>query len=170
MLLHRPVIGYSGYHLSLTSSTPTSPPSATSRLEHRVSVFLFSQLLLSLAGCLLPNCASSQSCFKLYFLLVSCHESGSLFGLLAPHLVASVVAHWGGNQTAPWPLVLESWPPLSYAVPDQPPRPDHRENHLIWVDSIPVILLAWSRMSCERPVETCKFPTSLVTLSLQLWS
>jgi hypothetical protein len=64
MLSHGPVIGYSGSHSSPNSSTPTSPPSATSRLEHRVSVFPFSQSLLSLAGCLLPNSASSQSCFN----------------------------------------------------------------------------------------------------------
>ncbi len=77
------MISYSGSHSSPTSSTPTSPPSATSRLEHRVSVFPFSQSLLSLAGCLLPNCAPSQSCFKLCFLLVSCRESSSLFSPLA---------------------------------------------------------------------------------------
>ncbi len=158
---------HSGSHSSPTSSTPTSPPSATSRLEHRVSVFLFSQSLLSLAGCLLPNCASSQSCFKLCFLLVGCHESSSLFGLLAPHLVASVVAHWGGNRTAPWPLVWDSWPPLSCALPDQLPPPDNRENHLIWVDSILVIPLAWCRMSLECPVGTNKFPTTLMIPSLQ---
>ncbi len=37
---------------------------------------------------------------------VNCRESCSLFGPLAPHLAASVVAHWGGNRTVPWPLVL----------------------------------------------------------------
>jgi hypothetical protein len=157
-------MGYSGSHSSPTSSTPTSPPSATSRLEHRVSVSLFSQSLLSLAACFWPNCASSQSCFQL-----CCLEStgSSLFGLLAPRLVASVVAHWGGNQTVPWPLVWDSWPPLSYALSDQPPLPDRCENHLIWVGSIPVIPLAWSRMSLECPVGTCKFPTTLVIPSLQ---
>jgi hypothetical protein len=28
------------------------------------------------------------------------------FGPLAPRLAASVVAHWGGKQIVPWPLVL----------------------------------------------------------------
>ncbi len=104
MVWHGLVIGSSGSHSSPTSSPPTSHPSATSRLEHRVSIF--SQSLLSLAGCLLPNYASSQSYFKLCFLLVNCHESSSLFSPLAPRLAASVVAHWGGNRTVPWPLVL----------------------------------------------------------------
>ncbi len=166
MLSHGPVIGYSGSHSSTSSSTTTSSPSATSRLEHRVSVFLF-WLWFPWQTAFLPNCASSQSCFKLYFLLVSCHESSSLFGPLAPPLVASVVAHWGDNWTAPWPLVWDSWPLLSYALSDQPPLPDHRENHLIWVDSIPVIPLAWSRMSLECPVGIRKFPTTLVIPSLQ---
>ncbi len=167
MLSHGFVIGNSGSHSSPTSSTPTSPPSATSGLEHRVSIFLFSQSLLSLAGCLLPYCASSQSCFKLCVLFVNCHEISPLFGPVAPRLAASVVAHWGGNWTVLWPLVWDSWPPLSYAQPNQPPPPDHCENHLIWVDSIPVIPLAWSRMSLECPVGTRKFPTTLVIPSLQ---
>jgi hypothetical protein len=55
------------------------------------------------------------------------------------------------------------------ALPDQPPLPDHLKNHLIWVVSIKVILLAGCRMSLELLVGTCKFPTTLVTLSLQLW-
>ncbi len=46
--------------------------------------FFSSQWMLSLAGYLLPNCASSQSSFKLCFLLVSCPESSSLFGLWPP--------------------------------------------------------------------------------------
>jgi hypothetical protein len=33
-------------------------------------------------------------------------KKSPLFGPLAPRLPASVVAHWGGNWTVPWPLVL----------------------------------------------------------------
>ncbi len=168
-LSHGLMIGSSGSHSSLTSSPPTSHPSATSRLEHRVSVFPFSQSLLSLTGCLLPYCASIQSCFKLCF-FVNCHESSSFFWPFGPCLAASVVAHWGGNQTFPWPLLWDSWSSLIFALPDQPPPPDHRENYLIWVASIPVIPLAWSRMSLERLEGTRKFLTTLVTLSLHLWS
>jgi hypothetical protein len=65
---------------------------------------------------------------------------------------------------------LGPWPPLSFALPDQPPPPDHLKNQLIWVDSIKVIPLACCRMSLERLVETRKFPTTLVTLSFQLWN
>ncbi len=87
-----------GSHSSTSSSTTTPSPTASSRLEHRVSVFPFLEtLVLSLAGCLLPIAL---------FLLANCRESSSLFGPLAPHLAASVVAHWGGNRTVPWPLVL----------------------------------------------------------------
>jgi hypothetical protein len=85
--------------------TPDITPFCNFKLEHRVSVFPFSQPLLSLAGCLLPYCASSQSYFNLCFLSVNCRESSSFFGPLASCLAASVVAHWGGNRTVPWPLV-----------------------------------------------------------------
>jgi hypothetical protein len=54
-----------------------------------------------------------------------------LFGTLALRLAASAVAHLSGSQTVPWPLVLRLWPPLSFAVPDQPPLRDHLENNLI---------------------------------------
>ncbi len=166
------MIGYSGSHSSPTSLTLTSPTSATSRLENRVTFFPFFSVVAFFGGLpfFLPNCASSQSCFKLCFLLVNCHESSSLFDPLAPRLAASVVAHWGGNQTVLWPLVLRllASAELCSTWPASPP--DHRESHLIWVDSIPMIPLAWSRMSLERPVGTRKFPTTLVTLSLQLWS
>ncbi len=164
------MIGSSGTHSSPTSSPPTSHPYATSRLEHRVSVFPFFSIVAFSGG--LPFallCFQSELPWVL-FLLVNCRESSSLFSPLASRLAASVVAHWGGNWTVPWPLVWDSWPPLSFALPDQPPPPDHRENHLIWVDSILVIPLAWNRMSLELPAGTRKFPTTLVTLWLQLWS
>ncbi len=83
-----------------------------------------------------------------------------------PRLAALVVAHWGGNRRVPWPLVLR----LLASLPDQPPPPDHRENHLIWVDSIPMVPLARCEMSLECPVGTRKFPMALVMLSLQLWN
>jgi hypothetical protein len=54
-----------------------------------------------------------------------------LFGPLVPRLAASSVALLNGRQTAPWPLVLDSWSSLSFALLDQPPPPDHLENHLI---------------------------------------
>jgi hypothetical protein len=79
-------------------------------------------------------------------------------------MAASAVTHWGGSPTVPWPLVWDSWPPLSLALPDQPPPPDHLENHLIRVDSIKMIPLACPRMSLERLVGTHKFPSTLVTL------
>ncbi len=72
--------------------------------------------------------------------------------------------------SGPWPLVWDSWPPLSFAILEQPPPPDHLENHLIWADSIRVIPLACCRMSLELLSGPCKFPNTLVTLSLQLWN
>jgi hypothetical protein len=56
------------------------------------------------------------------------------------------------------------------ALLDQPPPPDHLENHLIWVVSTKVIPMVCCRISLDRFVGTCKFPTTLVTLSLQLWN
>jgi hypothetical protein len=68
--------------------------------------FLFSVVVLSLAGCLLPfQCFQSELLYAL-FLLVNCHENSSLFWPTGPRLAASVVAHWGGNWTVSWPLVL----------------------------------------------------------------
>jgi hypothetical protein len=75
-----------------------------------------------------------------------------------------------GSRTVPWPLVLRLLPCRASALLDQPPPPDHLENHLIWVDSIKVIDLACYRMYFERLVGTRKIPTTLVTLSLQLWN
>ncbi len=155
---HGPVISYCGSHASTSSPTMTPSPSEISRLEHRVSVFFLWPFALLRFQSELPKALCS---------FVNCHESSPLFGLWPSRLAASIVVHWGGNQTVPWPLVWDSWPPLSYALPDQPPPPDHRKNHLIWVDSIPVIPLAWSRMSLERLVGSCKFPTILMILSLQ---
>ncbi len=133
-------------------------PSAISRLEHRVSVFFLWPFALLRFQSELPKALCS---------FVNCHESSPLFGLWPSRLAASIVVHWGGNRTVPWPLVWDSWPPLSYALLDQPPPPDHRKNHLIWVDSITVIPLAWSRMSLECLVGPRKFPTILMILSLQ---
>ncbi len=79
-------------------------------------------------------------------------------------------AHLSGSWTVPWPLVWDSWPPLSFALLDQPPLPDHLENDLIWVDSIKMITFACCMMFLERLVETRKIPTTLMTLSLQLWN
>ncbi len=98
-----------------------------------------------------------------------------LFGPLAPHLAASAVAHWGGSrtETVPWPLVLKllASAELCSTGPASPAAlPDHLENHLIWVDSNKVIPLACCRMSFDRLLGTRKFPTTLVTLSLQLWN
>jgi hypothetical protein len=65
------------------------------------------------------------------------------------------------------PLALSFETLLSFALLDQPPPPDHLENHLISVDSIKVIPLACCRMSLERLVGTYEFLSTLVTLSLQ---
>jgi hypothetical protein len=86
---------------------------------------------------------------------------------MAPRLAASAVAHLSGSPTVPWPFVWDYWHLLSFTLPDQPPPPDRLETHLIWVDSIKVIPLACCRMSLECLVGTRKFPTTLVTLSLQ---
>jgi hypothetical protein len=84
----------------ITIVTPSSPPpSIIARLEHRVSVFPNSIVVLLGRLPFAP--------LVLLFLLVNCQESSSLFGPLAPRLAASVVAHWGGNRTVPWPLVLK---------------------------------------------------------------
>ncbi len=97
--------------------------------------------------------------------MVICHESSPFIWPSGPPsgCLGCCSLEWQ------WPLVWDSWPLLSFALPDQPPPPDHLENHLIWVDSIKVIPLAWCRMSLERVVGTCKIPTTLVMLSLQLW-
>ncbi len=81
-----------------------------------------------------------------------------LFGPLPPRprLAASAVAHLSGSWTVPWPLVWDSWPPLSFALSNQPSLPDHLENNLIWVDSTKVIPLASCRMSLERLIGTCE--------------
>ncbi len=161
------MIGSSGSHSSSTLSLPTSHPSATSSLEHRVSVFPFSQLLFFLwRATFYPTVLPVRAALSSVFFLVNCHESSSLFWPFGPLSGCLGCCPLGGNRTVPWPLVWDSWPPLSFALPDQPPPPDHRENHLIWVDLIPVIPLAWSRMSLECLVGSCKFPTTLMTLSL----
>ncbi len=162
MLSHGPVTGHSGSHSSTSSSTTTSPPSAILRLEHRVSVFPFLTMVLSLAGCLCPLCFQLEL-LKLCFFEQVIVRVVLYLALWPARLAASVVAHWGGNRTVPWPLAWDSWPPLSFALPDQPPPPDHCENHLIWVDSIPKdpLGLMW---------DVPWVPTTLMTLSLQLWS
>jgi hypothetical protein len=134
-------------------------------LEPRVSVFSFFNRgaffgRLSFALLVLVFRAAFSSLFFYKHVV----RVALLFGPLAPCLAVSAVAHLGGSQTVPWPLVWDSWPPLSFALPDQPPPPDHLENHLIWVDSIKVISLACCRMSLECLVGT------LMTLSLQLWN
>ncbi len=106
-LSHGPVIGYFDCHSSTSSSTTTSSPSATSRLERRVSVFLFWPFASLCFQSELPLALCS---------FVNCCESSPLFGLWPSRLAASVVAHWSGNRTVPWPLVWDSWPPLSYAL------------------------------------------------------
>jgi hypothetical protein len=55
-----------------------------------------------------------------------------LFGLMDPCLAASAVAHLSDGRTVTWPLVLRLLaPPLSFALLDKPPLPDHLEDHLI---------------------------------------
>ncbi len=149
---------------SLTSTS--SSPSATTTPELRVSIFLY-PWCFSLVGCLLPICASAKSCF-LTLLIFSKHVVrvalylAHWHGSAAAHLSSTVVGQSLGLQF--W----DSWPPLSAVLQDQPPLPDHLENHLIWVDSIKVIPLASCRMSLERLVGTGKFPTTLLTLLFQL--
>jgi hypothetical protein len=93
-----------------------------------------------------------------------------LFGPLAPCLAASAIAYLSSNWAVSWPLVLRllAFAELCSTGPASPP--EHLENHLIWVDSIKVIPLACCRMSLERLVGSRNFPTTLVTLSLQLWN
>jgi hypothetical protein len=74
-----------------------------------------------------------------------------------PCLAALAAAHLSSSRTVLGHQFWDSWPPLSFALPDQPPPPDHLENHLIWVDSLKVIPLACCRMSLERLVGT-RFP------------
>ncbi len=88
------------------------------------------------------------------------------FGPLTPCLAALAVPHLSG-QRVPWPLVSDSLPPLSFALPYQPSPPDHFENHLIWLDSIKVIPLAWCRMSLEHLVGAHKIPTTVMILLYQ---
>ncbi len=91
-------------------------------LEPRVRVlsfqpwcFFFSGLLFAL---LVLQCraAFSSLSFSEYVVRV-----GLLFGPLAPRLAALAVAYLSGSRRVPWPLVWDSWPPLSFALPDQPP-------------------------------------------------
>ncbi len=165
------MIGIPGSHSSAISSPLTSPPLTTASLEPRVSVFSFFKCCaffgrLPFALLVLPVWAALSSVS-----LVNCLESSSLFWPLWPPVwLPRLLPTGGGNRTFPWLLVWDSWPPLSFALPDQPPPPDHLENHLICADSIQVIPLAWCRMSLELLVGTRKFLTTLLTLSLQLWN
>jgi hypothetical protein len=132
----------------------------------RISVFPFLIVVPSLAGCLCPTVFQSEL-IQVLFLLANYHESSSLFwpsgpSIWLPRLLPIGVATGQSLGPSFW----DSWPPLSFALPDQPPPPDHRKNHLIWVDSIPVIPLAWGRMSLERLVGSRKLPTTLVSLSM----
>ncbi len=170
-LSHGLVIGSSGSHSSPTSAPPTSHPSATSRLEHRViSVFLFLNCCAFFGG--LPFallCFQSELLWAL-FLLANCRESSSLFWPFGPPTSCLGCCPPGWQPDSPLALSLRLLASAELCSTGPASPPDHRENHLIWVDSIPVIPLAWSRMSLERLVGTRKIPTTLVTLSLQLWS
>jgi hypothetical protein len=61
MLSDGPVTSHCGSHSSTSSSTTTSPPSAISRLEHRVSVFPF----FVNPWCFLWRAAFCPLCFQL---------------------------------------------------------------------------------------------------------
>ncbi len=93
------------------------------------------------------------------------------FGPLAPRLAALTTVHLSDSRTVPLALSFETLGlPWASALPDQPPPPNHLKNHLIWVDSIMVIPLACCRMSFECLAGTRRFPTTFVTLPLQLWN
>ncbi len=96
MLSCSSVTSYCGSHSSTSSATTTSSPTASSRLEHRVSIFPFF-VNFSAFFCGLPFCP--LLCF---FQQIDVRVV-LYFGPLAPRLAASVVAHWGGNRTVPWP-------------------------------------------------------------------
>jgi hypothetical protein len=96
--------------------------------------------------------------------------SGPLAHRLAA-FAASAAAHLSSSWTVPWPLVLRLLASAELcSTGPAPPPPDHLEKYLIWVDSITVIPLAYCWMSLESLVGTRNFPTTLMTLSLQLWN
>ncbi len=80
-----------------------------------------------------------------------------LLGPLAPHLAALTTVSLEWESDSSLALSFETlglcW---ASALLDQPPPPDHLENHLIWVDSIKVIPLACCRMSFEHLVGTSR--------------
>jgi hypothetical protein len=135
--------------------------------------FFFIHGAFYLTGCLLPFFSQTKSCFSALLFELTCHESSPLFYPLAPSLAAStaISIEWYSDSPCPLDLSFETlglcW---ATALPDQPPPPDHLENHLVWVDSTKMIPLACCRMSLECLVGTRKFLTTLVTLSLQLWN
>jgi hypothetical protein len=98
-LSHGFVISSFGSQSSTSSSTTTSSPTASSRLEHRVSVFPFFVNFSAFFGGL-PFCP--LLCFFQQIVVRVVLYSGPL----TPRLAASVIAHRGGNRTVPWPLVL----------------------------------------------------------------
>jgi hypothetical protein len=147
-----------GFHLSTPSSTSPPLPSTTKNSGAYSKRSLFSTVMLFFGGMpfalLVLQCraAFSSLSFSKYAMRVAL-----LFGPLAPRLAASAVVHLSGSRTVPWPSVLRLLAPLSFALPDQPPPPDHLKNHLIWVDSIKLIPLACYRMyldAYKKPVNS----------------
>jgi hypothetical protein len=74
-------------------------------LQCRVSIFPLFSIVASFGGLPFALLCLQTELLQALFLLVNCRESSSLFGPLASCLAASVVVHWGGNRTIPWPLV-----------------------------------------------------------------
>jgi hypothetical protein len=100
--------------------------------------------------------------------LRSCQLTSSVASTYAD--VASSPPFQGGQPDSPLALSLRLLASVELCSTGPASPAWSSREHLIWVDSIPVIPLAWCRMSLERLLGPRKFPTTLVTLSLQLWS
>jgi hypothetical protein len=145
-------------------------PSFCYNQEFRVSYLSFLSVVLFLCqATFCPFSVRQRAAFSCPFLSKCVVRVALLFGLLTHCLAASTTVSLEWQSDSPTALSFETlglhW---ASALPDQPPLPDHLENHLNWVDSITMISLAFCRMSFERLVRTRKF-RKYSRYSLQLW-
>jgi hypothetical protein len=168
-MFHGLVISMPGSHSSTSPYTSSLPSATTPQGWEQVSLIISGAFLWRVAFG--PFWFKQRAAFQLSFSLVNVSWEQPFYLAYWPLLwLPRLLLTWVvvGQSLGPW--FWDSWPPLSFALLDQPPPPDHLENHLTWVDSIKVIPLACWRMSLEHLVGTCEFLATLVTLSLQLWN
>ncbi len=163
------MISTPGSHSSTSTSTSSLPSATTPQSLEQASFFIRCAFLWQAAFG--PFWFKQRAAFQLSFSFVNVSSEQPFYLAYCPPVwLPRLLFTWVvvGQALGPW--FWDSWPPLSFALLDQPPLPDYLENHLIWVDSIKVIPLACCRMSLERLVGTYEFLATVVTLSLQLWN